>query len=118
MAVSLLPVSQSIVSQAVMFLGSQSSDQKWAVLRHVFGESGVKFIGSDSTFSNRPEALSIVAFSQTFSGVITDELVVVIFGGWQAQQGLQDPLNMSCAEEIHSARHTSDTLKCIVMHDC
>jgi hypothetical protein len=88
------------------------------VPQRVCKESGAKFIGCYSTFSYRPEALSIVAFSQPFSSVVTDELMMMIFRSWQAQKGLQNSLNVSRAEKVHSARHTSDTLKCIVMHDC
>ena len=78
-------------------------------------ESGAKFIGCYSTFSYRPQAFSIVAFSQPFSAVVTDELMMMIFRSWQAQQSLQNSLNVSRTEKVHSSRHTSHALQCIVM---
>ena len=86
MAFSVLPVSQPNFSQAMNGLSlGYGCPSVFLLVRHVCEELRTKFFGRDSTISYRSQAFGIVPFGETFSIVIADEFMMMVFGSRQDQ---------------------------------
>ena len=60
------------------------------------------------------DGAGVVAFGQPRAGVVADQAVVMVGGGRQVQQGLQQDVDHRGVKEILAADHVGDTLRGII----